>query len=193
MLAFGIVCFIIFGGAGAFLLIKGIRQGDSLDKYNTSGKGYIGISVFVFICAAGFLIFGIVTQNNLNSIGGGDDDYSYDYDDDDDDDYSYSGSGSFTNKYGTSTTKCAVAGCNNYIAKSGDTNCCTTHSNKCLECYCYIDGDAMYCMDCIKGALADDDDDDYGHECYICGDSAYSKYGSYYYCSDCLDLVKQFS
>lgn len=62
---------------------------------------------------------------------------------------SYSSSDSFTNKYGTSTTKCAVAGCENYIASSGDTNCCTTHSNKCGICNKYIDGDAMYCMDCI--------------------------------------------
>ena len=58
----------------------------------------------------------------------------------------------FTNKYGTPTTKCAHAGCNNYIASSGDTNCCTTHSNKCLECGKYIDEDAMYCMDCLSKA-----------------------------------------
>ena len=38
-----------------------------------------------------------------------------------------------------------------------------------------------------------DDDNDYSHECYVCGDSAYSKYGSYYYCSSCLALVKAFS
>ena len=65
---------------------------------------------------------------------------------------SSSGSGSFTNKYGTSTTKCAVSGCNNYIARSGDTNCCTTHSNRCLGCRCYIDSDATYCMSCIYNA-----------------------------------------
>ena len=59
---------------------------------------------------------------------------------------------SFTNKYGTATTKCAHAGCNNYIASSGDTNCCTLHSNKCLECGKYIDEDAAYCMDCITKA-----------------------------------------
>ena len=66
---------------------------------------------------------------------------------------------SFTNKYGTSTTKCAHHGCNNYIASSGDTNCCTIHSRKCLECGKYIDEDATYCMDCIKkaaGAAAKD-------------------------------------
>lgn len=59
-------------------------------------------------------------------------------------------SSSFTNKYGTATTKCAHSGCNNYIASSGDTNCCTTHSNKCLNCNKYIDEDAMYCMDCLS-------------------------------------------
>ena len=59
----------------------------------------------------------------------------------------------FTNKYGTSTTKCAHSGCTNYIASSGDTNCCTVHSSRCIECGCYIDEDANWCMDCIKGAL----------------------------------------
>lgn len=61
----------------------------------------------------------------------------------------------FTNKYGTATTKCAHSGCDNYIASSGDTNCCTTHSNKCLECGKYIDEDAMYCMSCITNAVTD--------------------------------------
>lgn len=60
---------------------------------------------------------------------------------------------SFTNKYGTATTKCAHPGCNNYIASSGDTNCCPTHSRRCLECGKYIDEDAAYCMDCIRKAL----------------------------------------
>ncbi len=109
-------------------------------------------------------------------------------------------SSSFTNKYGTPTTKCVKSGCDNYIASSGDTNCCTIHSNNCLECYKYIDGDAMYCMSCLSSAA---DNNSYGssygssnnssHECYICGDDAYSKYGSYYYCSSCLALVKAFS
>ena len=44
-----------------------------------------------------------------------------------------SSSTSFTNKYGTPTTLCAHTGCNNYIASSGDTNCCTVHSNRCLS------------------------------------------------------------
>ena len=59
---------------------------------------------------------------------------------------------SFTNKYGTPTTKCAHPGCNNYIASSGDTNCCVTHSNRCADCGKYIDEDAMYCMDCLTNA-----------------------------------------
>ncbi len=59
----------------------------------------------------------------------------------------------FTNKYGTPTTTCAHANCAAYIANSGDTNCCPWHSNRCGNCRCYIDEDAMYCMDCIKSAL----------------------------------------
>ncbi|MCD8051291.1 MAG: hypothetical protein LUE89_06390 [Clostridiales bacterium] len=60
---------------------------------------------------------------------------------------------SFTNKYGTRTTKCAHEGCTNYIASSGDTNCCTTHSNRCGGCGCYIDEDALFCIDCLVDAL----------------------------------------
>ncbi|MBQ3761195.1 MAG: hypothetical protein II875_04180 [Clostridia bacterium] len=59
----------------------------------------------------------------------------------------------FTNKYGTPTTKCAHYGCTNYIASSGDTAYCTTHSQKCVSCRKYIDEDATYCMDCIYKAL----------------------------------------
>lgn len=67
---------------------------------------------------------------------------------------SYSSASSyFSNKYGTNTTKCVVSGCSNYIASSGDTNCCTSHSNRCGECRCYIDGDAMFCMSCLSAAL----------------------------------------
>lgn len=65
--------------------------------------------------------------------------------------YSSTGAGSFTNKYGTKTTKCAHIGCNNYIASSGDTNCCPTHSKHCAKCGKYIDEDAMYCMQCLLG------------------------------------------
>ena len=59
----------------------------------------------------------------------------------------------FSNKYGNQNTKCAHAGCTNTIACTGDTNCCVKHSNRCGECYCYIDEDAMFCMSCIKGAI----------------------------------------
>lgn len=59
----------------------------------------------------------------------------------------------FTNKFGTPTTICAHSGCNNYIAPSGDTNCCTIHSKRCLECHKYIDEDALYCIDCLVVAL----------------------------------------
>ena len=69
----------------------------------------------------------------------------------------YGGSSSagktFTNKYGTAKTKCAHSGCSSYIASSGDTNCCTKHSNRCGNCRCYIDEDALFCMSCIKKAM----------------------------------------
>lgn len=76
------------------------------------------------------------------------DNSKYEYDHLDDDDYSY-----FSNKYGNSTTRCAKSGCRNYIVSSGDSAYCAIHSNKCLECHCYIDGDAMYCMNCLTDAL----------------------------------------
>ena len=60
--------------------------------------------------------------------------------------------GSFSNAYGSPTTKCAHPGCNNPVASSGDTNCCTVHSNRCADCGKYIDEDAMYCMDCLYKA-----------------------------------------
>ena len=59
----------------------------------------------------------------------------------------------FTNKYGTADTICYVPGCTNNIAPSGDTNCCVQHSNTCSQCGCYIDSDAMLCMECIEDAL----------------------------------------
>ena len=59
----------------------------------------------------------------------------------------------FTNKFGTATTKCNHPGCTNTIAPSGDTNCCTIHSQKCIDCGCYIDEDAIWCIDCILDAL----------------------------------------
>ena len=70
-------------------------------------------------------------------------------------------SGTFTNKYGTPTTKCAHSGCENYIASSGDTNCCTTHSHRCLNCNKYIDEDAVYCMDCLSDTISSKAADSY--------------------------------
>lgn len=58
----------------------------------------------------------------------------------------------FTNAYGTATTLCAHSGCANRIASSGDTNCCSTHSNRCAECGKYIDEDASWCMSCLENA-----------------------------------------
>lgn len=59
----------------------------------------------------------------------------------------------FTNKYGAPTTICFQSGCNNYIATSGDTNCCPFHSNTCMQCYSYCDGDALVCLSCLTKAL----------------------------------------
>lgn len=64
----------------------------------------------------------------------------------------------FSNKYGTATTKCAYPGCTQNIASSGDTNCCASHSNKCLKCGCYIDSDAMYCMSCLTESISNSND-----------------------------------
>jgi len=59
----------------------------------------------------------------------------------------------FYNSYGSYSTKCAYSGCDRMIVNRGDSNCCAVHSNRCYNCNQYIDGDAMYCMDCIKDAL----------------------------------------
>jgi len=82
---------------------------------------------------------------------------------------------SFTNAYGTPTTKCAHPGCNNTIAPSGDTNCCTVHSNRCADCGKYIDEDAMYCMDCLRNA-ADPNIGAGGYEMPNEGDESFSDY-----------------
>lgn len=60
---------------------------------------------------------------------------------------------SFTNKYGTPDTICEHSGCTKKIASSGDTNCCTLHSNKCADCGSYIDEDATWCMSCLEDAI----------------------------------------
>lgn len=54
---------------------------------------------------------------------------------------------------GSSGRTCAKAGCNNRAVTSGDSVYCSAHSNRCGNCGCYIDGDAMFCMDCIRGAI----------------------------------------
>ena len=59
----------------------------------------------------------------------------------------------FTNEYGTSTTKCAHAGCTRPIASSGDTNCCTVHSSTCAKCGRYIDEDATWCIKIVVRLL----------------------------------------
>lgn len=114
------------------------------------------------------------------------------YSDDDTSDSWTSSSGSssstFTNKYGTRTTKCAHSGCNNYIASSGDTNCCTVHSNRCLNCNKYIDEDAMYCMDCLTEAAGGSSYSSYGDSSYSSyGDNSYSSYGDSSYGSSSFD------
>ena len=113
------------------LLLVGVSIFLSVQSYDTASRIAMVLAV-VLIVGAGISFF------SSNDTSGG----SYG-----------SNKPSFTNKYGTSTTRCAHSGCSNYIASSGDTNCCTTHSRKCLNCKCYIDEDAMYCMTCLKNAL----------------------------------------
>jgi len=120
----------------------------------------IGIRVFIILLILGFIFCSLIvfitnftniefhSSSENSSVNYNDNDYSsssYEYDD-------YSSS-YFSNEYGTSTTRCAHSGCSNYIASSGDTNCCTIHSNRCWECNCYIDEDAMACMSCLRSAL----------------------------------------
>jgi hypothetical protein len=99
----------------------------------------------------------------------------------------------FTNEYGTPTTQCAHPGCENYIATSGDTNCCAEHSNRCLDCKKYIDEDASYCVECISKAVNEVKSEK--HTCEEC-----SKEGIYtitgitgqteYYCSTHYEELK---
>lgn len=85
---------------------------------------------------------------------------------------SSSSSKSFSNAYGSATTLCAHRGCNNPIASSGDTNCCTIHSNRCLECGKYIDEDALYCMSCISKSLQPSNSQSYGSSSNSYGSSS---------------------
>lgn len=86
--------------------------------------------------------------------------------------------GSFTNAYGSATTKCAHPGCNNLIASSGDTNCCTVHSKKCLECGKYIDEDATYCISCLEKAAASNKESSSSSASTISSGSFTNAYGS---------------
>lgn len=136
---------------------------------NDSPKGCIIVFVTIFVLA--FLGWGITTLIQSNSNPYKDEECCYTgcseepehmwnkfyycenhYDSD------------FRNYYGTPTTKCSdrwfneetlsFVHCDKYIAKTGDTRYCEEHSHKCGECYCYIDQDAMYCMDCLEDAFS---------------------------------------
>ena len=48
---------------------------------------------------------------------------------------------------------CAHTGCTNQAVTTGDSVYCSVHSKKCLECGCYIDEDAMFCIDCLAKAI----------------------------------------
>ena len=72
---------------------------------------------------------------------------------------------SFSNAYGTSTTICAHDGCTNYVASTGDTNCCVMHSNRCAECGKYIDEDAIFCASCIRKSTENIKKE---HTCEVC-------------------------
>jgi len=58
------------------------------------------------------------------------------------------GSPGFSNDFGTPKTICAEEDCENYIAPSGDTLNCESHSNKCSKCKIYIDGGFSMCTAC---------------------------------------------
>ncbi len=53
----------------------------------------------------------------------------------------------------TSPQQCLHDGCSKKAVTTGDSFYCENHSNKCLVCGCYIDEDAMFCLNCIVEAL----------------------------------------
>lgn len=115
------------------------------------GEGiYSGIATYRITLGDRYYFYELSLVGNIDS-GTGNASLIRTYDEDSGSDTNYPTQPRFTNKYGTATTQCAYKGCYKYIATSGDTNCCTTHSNKCLNCKCYIDGDATFCMDCMFG------------------------------------------
>lgn len=136
------------------------------------------------ILMAGSVVFYVLGDNNSNAVANTDIDSNTTTLSDPS--FSYTAETYFTNKYGTATTICAHSGCTNYIASSGDTNCCITHSNKCLECGCYIDEDAAWCVSCITRAAKQAKNNSV-HYCEECGkEAAYSIIGitgaKEYYC-----------
>ena len=53
----------------------------------------------------------------------------------------------------SSGRKCAKSGCNRPAVTSGDSVYCSAHSNRCLSCGGYCDGDAAFCMPCLRRAF----------------------------------------
>lgn len=111
---------------------------------------YSGIATYRITLGNKYYFYELSLTGNIDSGTGNASLIRY-YDEDSGSDTNYPTQPRFTNKYGTATTQCAYKGCYKYIATSGDTNCCTAHSNKCLNCGCYIDNDATFCMDCMFG------------------------------------------
>ncbi len=137
--------FLLFLSLGAHGLKGKAKEAGDEKEYKSNSVLFV-VFLSLGLCLTVGPVIGII-MNNINSDNTGHS-YSEKYEIKSESKYE-----NFTNEYGTPTTKCAVSGCDNYIAKSGDTNCCTTHSNRCGECNCYIDGDAMFCMECIEEAL----------------------------------------
>lgn len=109
---------------------------------------FIAVLCLFFICSIIIGIWQFVAQNSFVE-NGAEHNYSSNSSYSSYSEPAYSNRASFTNKFGTATTICNHSGCTNYIASSGDTNCCTKHSNRCLSCKCYIDEDAMFCISCL--------------------------------------------
>lgn len=56
----------------------------------------------------------------------------------------------YSNVYDKQWVKCSHAGCNLEIALTGDSSCCTIHSQKCLECGKNVTENNVYCRECEK-------------------------------------------
>lgn len=56
-------------------------------------------------------------------------------------------------KINTTPKQCLHSDCNKMAVDSGDSRYCEVHSNMCAICGCYIDEDAMFCLNCIVEAL----------------------------------------